>query len=144
MTQLEVLFQQLALAAGSGLPLRDVLAVLRKDGSYNGTLLATIGQRLDRGGSLSDVLSSEDSAFPRETVELIRSAEEGGMLPTVLAALASDYARRAASRRAVLKAIYWPAALAFFLALLLGLARSLGAGLGEAAALRLQRATASG
>jgi type IV pilus assembly protein PilC len=122
MNQLEVLFQQLAMAAHAGLPLRDVLEILRKEGGYQGTLLAAVGQRLDRGAALSEALSSAGAVFSRETVEFVRAAEDKAMLPAVLDALALDYSRRAAGRRAVLKAIYWPAALAFALVLLLALA----------------------
>ena len=122
MNQLEVLFQQLAMAAHAGLPLRDVLAILRKDGGYQGTLLAALGQRLDRGATLSEALSSAEAVFSRQTVEFVRAAEAGAMLPAVLDALAVDYARRAAGRRAVLKALYWPAALAVVWMLLLALA----------------------
>jgi type IV pilus assembly protein PilC len=102
--------------------LREVLEILRKEGGYQGTLLAVVGQRLDRGAALSEALSSAEAVFSRETVEFVRAAEDKAMLPAVLDALALDYSRRAAGRRAVLKAIYWPAALALALVLLLALA----------------------
>ena len=122
MNELEFLFRQLAMAAHAGLPLRDVLAILRQDGSYRGTLLAAVGQRLDGGAALSEALASAGPVFSRETVEFVRAAEDKAMLPAVLDALAVDYSRRAAGRRALLKAIYWPAALAIALAIVLMMA----------------------
>jgi len=94
MNQLEVLFQQLAMAAHAGLPLREVLEILRKEGGYQGTLLAVVGQRLDRGATLSEALSSAEAVFSRETVEFVRAAEDKAMLPAVLDALALDYQKK--------------------------------------------------
>ncbi|HEX6268026.1 MAG TPA: type II secretion system F family protein, partial [Burkholderiales bacterium] len=118
MSELELLFRQLAMAARSGFPLREVLAVLRQDGSPPAALLAVLARRLDEGASLSEALAAAGPAFSRETVDFVRAAEANAMLPAALDALATDYARRAASRGALLKAMYWPAALAAVLALL--------------------------
>lgn len=120
MRELELLFRQLAMAARSGFPLREVLAILRQDGAPPAAVLAALGDRLDQGASLSEALSAAGRAFSAQTVDLVRAAESNAvLLPAALDALAADYARRAASRRALWKAIYWPAALAVVLALLL-------------------------
>lgn len=119
MNELELLFRQLAMAAHAGLPFREVLAILRQEGSLHGPLLAMLGKRLDEGASLSEALSSAGHVFSRQTIDFVRAAEGNAMLPAALDALAADYSRRAASRRALLKAVYWPAALAAVLAILL-------------------------
>lgn len=119
MNDLELLFRQLAMAARSDLPLREVLAILREDPSPHGPLLALLAKRLDEGASLPEALASARQVFSSETVDFVRAAEANAMLPAALDALAADYARRAASRRALWKAVYWPAALSIVFAMLL-------------------------
>ncbi len=113
---LAFLFRQLAMAAQAGLPLREVFTVLRKESA--GSLIALVGKQVQDGASLPSALDSV-RALPRETAELVRAGEASALLPALLDALAADYARRAAGRRALLKAIYWPAALAVAMFLLL-------------------------
>lgn len=121
LSELELLFRQLAAAARAHLSFAEVVAILRQEddrGRY-GALLAAMGAKLEKGESLSSALGAAGKVFAPETLAFVRRAEESGALASALDILAGDYSRRAAARRAVVNALYWPTALTAVLVILL-------------------------
>ncbi|HEX8585423.1 MAG TPA: type II secretion system F family protein [Allosphingosinicella sp.] len=113
---------QLALLIRSGLPVDRSLDLLREQAPRAGQreLLNEALGRVRAGGSLASALEAR-KAFPAYVVGVIRSAERSGRLGDALGSLAGRMTLAAATRRQLITALTYPAAIlvATFLALFL-------------------------
>lgn len=95
----------------AGLPLVQALTKLRvrmKQSAW-GTVAADVQARLEDGATFSEALSAYPNLFDSMYVNLIRSGEDGGTLPDVLARLATLGERRDEVRSRVRMAMVYPA-----------------------------------
>lgn len=107
------LFQQLATAVRRGIPVAEVVQVLVADDEWTRgarAALQRIAHRVAAGDALSTALAGEPGLFAPATAELVRAAEA---LPAaeqadLLAALALDARRQAATSRDVAITMTWP------------------------------------
>lgn len=102
---------QLALLVRSGLPVDRSLDLLRDQAPRAGQrqLLADALSGVRAGGSLGSAFASR-RAFPPYVVGVIRSAEKAGRLGEALHSLADRMSRAAATRRQLITALTYPAA----------------------------------
>jgi type IV pilus assembly protein PilC len=70
--------------------------------------LATISQKVDQGGTLSDGLAATGDFFPPLFREMVLAGEQSGHLGEVLKQLANHYQNQIALRRTFLASITWP------------------------------------
>jgi general secretion pathway protein F len=109
---LMVATQQLAVLLKAGLELERVLEILVNLDEMK-PMRATFEQVLERvrsGTSLADALS-EESAFPKYYVNVIRAGEQGGHLELALEQLGEYLGRAQMIREAVVSALIYPAIL---------------------------------
>lgn len=111
--QVAALTRQLAVALEAGLPLMTALDVVGQqlDHAPSRALLADIGTHVQQGRTLSDALAEHPRVFSLLYVRLVRVAETGGMLDTVLAELADLLDRQIDMRERVVSASIYPAIL---------------------------------
>jgi type IV pilus assembly protein PilC len=119
------LFEQLALAARSGLPLADAMEILLQDAAeaQSNGLIQALAARTRAGSSLSDAMQQVGKMFPAATVAFVRAAERDDRLAPVLEVLSRDYAQAAHFRGATRAALAWPlVSFIFFLLILFAMA----------------------
>jgi general secretion pathway protein F len=117
-----LLLTQLAMLIRAGLPVDRSLDLLREQAARGAQrdLLAGVVARVRAGGSLATAIESLGS-FPTYVIGVIRAAERGGRLGDALTTLAERMSLAATTRRQLVTALSYPAAvlLATLLAVLL-------------------------
>jgi general secretion pathway protein F len=106
-----LILTQMATLVGSGLPVDRSLDLLREQAprASQRDLLSALHARVRAGGRLSDGLA-EAAAFPAYVTGIIRSAERAGRLDAALASIAARLTAAAATRRQLVTALTYPAA----------------------------------
>ncbi len=115
-------YRQFATLVGAGLPIYQALVAL--EGNTNNSRLkevARAGQRqVQSGGKFSDVLAAWPWVFKPVEVELIRAAEQGGMLEQVLKQIADYVEHDLEIRRLVSRETMYPKIVLFVALMIIG------------------------
>ena len=115
-------FRQFATLINAGLPLYQSLVGLEAN-TTNGTLkeIAQAGQRqVQAGGRFSDVMAAYPWVFQPLHIQLVRAAEQGGMLDQVLLQIASYIEHELEIRRLISRETFYPKMVMFFALMILG------------------------
>ena len=107
---LSLFCSQLSLMLQAGIGVEEGAALLAGDADEPGqrTLLAGLRAGLDRGEPLSQALEAT-GGFPDYLLRMVEIGQASGRLDQVLAALGRYYARQADTRRALRRAVAYPA-----------------------------------
>lgn len=107
--QLALFSRQLAVLAGSGLPIDESLAALAEasEGRLQALVLA-LRSRVMEGASLASALGEQGETFPRLFRASVAAGESAGRLDQVLRRLADHAEASAALRQRVLMALTYP------------------------------------
>ncbi len=103
------LCHRLALSIDSGIDLRRIWK--RETENARGSLassLATVGQGVARGDTLTDSLTQTRGVFPRLFLEMVNIGEKTGSLAEVFHRLSDHYQRRHEMARALVVGLTWP------------------------------------
>jgi general secretion pathway protein F len=113
--QIGNLTRELATLLRAGVPLDRALDLLisMAEGERLPQLLRDVRERVKGGSSLADAVQAQEGVFSRVYVNLLRAAEAGGALETVLDRLAEHMDQSRAVRDALLSAMIYPAILIF-------------------------------
>jgi len=108
--ELALFTRQLATLIGAGLPLVECLETLGEqvERASLKRVLAHVRRQVREGGSLADALQSHPHVFSSIYVNMIRSGEASGALPTVLSRLAEYTEGQARLLRTVQSALTYP------------------------------------
>ena len=108
--------EQLALLLDTGVSLHSALAGLQahEPDPKRAALLATLGEDILEGKSLSAALARQPSMFPPVYVNLVAAGERGGFLPQVLQQLIDMDEKAERLRNTLVSALSYPAFLIFF------------------------------
>ena len=114
-----VFCSQLSLMLQAGIGVEEGAALLAGDADEPGqrTLLAGLRAGLDRGEPLSQALEAT-GGFPDYLLRMVEIGQASGRLDQVLAALGRYYARQADTRRALRRAVAYPAVMAVLIAVI--------------------------
>lgn len=106
----QAMITNLATMLNAGIPILEAIDALMAD-SKGGmrTLLKLIQHTLDEGKPLSHAFEQAPKVFDPVTINLIKSAEEGGSLDTSLTELATNLKRQAAFRDRLRSSLIYPA-----------------------------------
>lgn len=106
--ELVMLFRELSVLLGAGLPIHQALKMLADgaDGAY-GELLTNLHAAVLQGKSFSAALEKTD-LFPASIVSLVRAGEAGGTLDALLTTIADFEERRFAAREKLKSALLYP------------------------------------
>jgi general secretion pathway protein F len=106
-----LILTQLAMLVGAGLPIDRSLDLLRDQSprASQRDLLAAMLTRIRGGGSLAQAFEESD-VFPGYVIGVVRAAERSGRLGPALVALAERMTAVAATRRQLVTAMTYPAA----------------------------------
>lgn len=112
--RLLLLTQALFEALDAGVPLLGTFAAIaeQEEDPRVAALLASIGERVAAGQSLSDTLEMHSAAFPPIYCALVRAGEQSGSLPEVLASIASFLEWRIDIAATIKQAMIYPAIVA--------------------------------
>ncbi|MBC5732809.1 type II secretion system F family protein [Lawsonibacter hominis] len=116
---LSLFCSQLSLMLQAGIGVEEGAALLAGDADEPGqrTLLAGLRAGLDRGEPLSQALEAT-GGFPDYLLRMVEIGQASGRLDQVLAALGRYYARQADTRRALRRAVAYPAVMAVLIAVI--------------------------
>ena len=105
--------RELATLLKAGLPLDRSLEILRTVAEKKavGEMLVRVLDRVRSGASLADAMASQERAFPRFYVSMVRAGETGGALDAVLERLADFIEKSQALTENVKSALVYPAIL---------------------------------
>ncbi|HSV72354.1 MAG TPA: type II secretion system F family protein [Chthonomonadales bacterium] len=119
---LSVFYRQLATLVNAGLPIYQALESLGRQTSNARlqSILKECQQHTLEGGPISDVMRRHTSVFGELQIEMIRAAEQGGMLDTMLHRVADYLEQELALRRLVSRLTLYPKLVALVAVLLLG------------------------
>ena len=108
--------EQLALLLDTGVSLHSALAGLQahERDPKRAALLATLGEDILEGKSLSVALARQPGMFPPVYVNLVAAGERGGFLPQVLQQLIAMDEKAERLRNTLVSALSYPAFLIFF------------------------------
>ena len=108
--------EQLALLLDTGVSLHSALAGLQahEPDPKRAALLATLGEDILEGKSLSAALARQPGMFPPVYVNLVAAGERGGFLPQVLQQLIAMDEKAERLRNTLVSALSYPAFLIFF------------------------------
>lgn len=110
---LAIATRELATLLEAGLPLDrslEVLVDLSETEAARG-LFARVLERVRGGSTLADAMAQQEDAFPRYYVGMVRAAEAGGSLDSVMARLAGLIEKSLNLREGVRSALIYPAIL---------------------------------
>lgn len=108
--QLGIVTRQLAVAIEAGLPLMDALDVVGRQSDHAATreVLGELARRVQQGANLSDAMAEHPHVFSSLYTRLVRVAEAGGLLDSVLAQLADMLEHQSELRERVKTASIYP------------------------------------
>jgi type II secretory pathway component PulF len=119
---LAAFYRQFATLIDAGLPIYQALVALESN-TQNAKLkeIARAGQRqVQAGGRFSDVMASYPWIFPPMQVEMIRAAEQGGMLDEMLRDVAGYVEHELSMRRLIKAETLYPKLVMFMALMILG------------------------
>ena len=100
-------YQQLAVLARAGVPLRASLA--RLQGRFSGNEMAQLAQGVNAGGRVEDAFIA--AGFTPFECHLVAAGERSGQLETVFQHISEFWARQRQMREALLRPLYYPVVL---------------------------------
>lgn len=106
-----LLFSQLASAARNGIPLADILGILRQDPTLYGRdapVIDALADACSAVGSLSAAMGQLSAFFPTGTTALVAAGEKEGRLADTLEGLSADFERLGLARQGLRQALTWP------------------------------------
>ena len=120
--ELVVFYRQFATMINAGIPLYQSLATLEGQ-TKNRKLKEILGEcqrQVERGGKLSEVLSSYPWVFSELQLEMIKAAEHGGMLDRMLLKIADYLEQEMELRRLISRVTLYPKIVVLTALLVLG------------------------
>jgi type IV pilus assembly protein PilC len=107
---LAVVTRQLSTMIASGLSLLRALTILSEQtqNKHLASVLATVVNEVETGGSLSDSLARHPKEFPPIMINMIRAGEVGGFLDGALDSIAMNFEKEAKLRSTIKSAMAYP------------------------------------
>ncbi|WP_145029265.1 type II secretion system F family protein [Caulifigura coniformis] len=118
--QLAIVCRSLGTTLQAGVPALKAIGIAGGKASQPAlrNAMVDIADRIKEGEQLAEAMDAQDGLFPDLTVDMVRVAEQTGMLPEVFKSLADHYESNLRLRRDFYGQITWPV-LQFFAALLI-------------------------
>jgi type IV pilus assembly protein PilC len=109
--QLAAFTRQFATMINAGLPLVNCLQILQRqqDNQTLANVITDVEQEVEKGGTLADAMSRHNTIFSDLYVNMVSAGEQGGILDTILARLATHLEKSASLRSKIKTAMMYPA-----------------------------------
>ncbi len=108
--QLASFTRQFATMINAGLPLVNCLQILgrQQDNKAFSTIITDLTQDVEKGGTLADAMGKHNLIFSELYVNMVAAGEQGGILDTILARLATHLEKSASLRSKIKAAMIYP------------------------------------
>jgi len=108
--QLATFTRQFATMINAGLPLVNCLQILsrQQDNKTFQTVILDVEQEVEKGGTLADAMARHNGIFNDLYVNMVSAGEQGGILDTILARLATHLEKSASLRSKIKTAMIYP------------------------------------
>ncbi len=119
--QLATFTRQFATMINAGLPLVNCLQILvrQQDNKAFASIIGEITADVEKGGTLAESMAKHTSIFNDLYVNMVSAGEQGGILDTILARLATHLEKSASLRSKIKTAMLYPLVVMIVLALVI-------------------------
>lgn len=119
--QLATFTRQFATMINAGLPLVNCLQILgrQQDNKAFASIIGELTSDVEKGGTLAEAMGRHSSIFNELYVNMVSAGEQGGILDTILARLATHLEKSASLRSKIKTAMLYPMVVMIVLALVI-------------------------
>ena len=119
--QLATFTRQFATMINAGLPLVNCLQILgrQQDNKAFASIIGDLTSDVEKGGTLAEAMGRNSSIFNELYVNMVSAGEQGGILDTILARLATHLEKSASLRSKIKTAMLYPMVVMIVLALVI-------------------------
>ncbi|MDM7991998.1 MAG: type II secretion system F family protein [Candidatus Fermentibacter sp.] len=119
--QLATFTRQFATMINAGLPLVNCLQILgrQQDNKAFASVIGELTSDVEKGGTLAEAMGRHSSIFNELYVNMVSAGEQGGILDTILARLATHLEKSASLRSKIKTAMLYPMVVMIVLALVI-------------------------